>query len=68
MLDGDLGFLVGKNPFALDLMAARLLSERLPSCRREALGPLLATAETTARYVHETYDVVTETPLETMAL
>jgi uncharacterized Fe-S center protein len=66
VLDFDLGFLVGKNPFALDLLAARLLSERLPSDSRAKLGPLLAAAEKTAGYVHQTYQILAETPVETI--
>ena len=68
MLDFDLGFLVGKNPFALDLLAARLLSERLPSDWQAKLGPLLAAAEKTACYVHEAYQIVAETPVNVISM
>jgi uncharacterized Fe-S center protein len=68
MLEQDIGFLVGNNPFAIDLLAARLLAERLPSNGREKLGPLLAAAAKTARYVHETYEIVPETPVETITI
>jgi uncharacterized Fe-S center protein len=68
MLGQDLGFLVGKNPFAIDLLAARRLADALPVDRQTELAPLLASAERTATYVREVYGVVAETPIETFSL
>jgi len=68
MLEHDLGFLVGRNPFAIDLLAARRLRDALPAERRAKVAPLLASAERTASHVKETYGVVTETPREMFSL
>jgi uncharacterized Fe-S center protein len=65
MLENDLGFLVGKNPFAIDLLASRLLGAELRRDGRDGAPPLLKAAETTAAYVHETYGVLPETPIKT---
>lgn len=64
MLNQDLGFLVGKNPFAIDLLAAQRLADALPPDRRAEVAPLLRSAERTAAYVKEVYGIVTETRLE----
>jgi len=57
MLKRDLGFLVGKNPFAIDQIAGRMLAD---ASRHEGRGvdqSLLETAERAASYVEEVYDV-----------
>ncbi len=68
MVERDLGFLVGKNPFALDALAGRLLWEQLSAERRSELAPLLDSAEKTASYVRQAYGVLAETPLETVTV
>ena len=68
MLDFDLGFLVGKNPFAMDLMAARRLADALPPDCNGETAPLLKSAERTAAYVHDVYGVLPETPMETITV
>lgn len=68
ILERDLGFVVGKNPFAVDLLAARRLADALPCDRREALAPWLSAAERAAGYVHEVYGVLPETPVHTISL
>jgi uncharacterized Fe-S center protein len=68
MLNQDLGFLVGKNPFAIDLLAAERLGDALPPDRRAEVAPLLRSAERTAAHVNKAYGVVTETRVETLSL
>lgn len=68
MIRKDLGFLIGKNPFAVDLMASRMLRTALDEEGRTFEEPLLWSAETSAAYVHETYGIRSETPLETISL
>jgi uncharacterized Fe-S center protein len=68
ILAQDLGFLVGKNPFAIDLLAARLLTRRLSIRCRAKFGPLLAGAGKMARHVREAHEIVAETPVETIAI
>jgi uncharacterized Fe-S center protein len=68
LLGRDLGFLVGKNPFALDALAARLLADALPPKRRDELAPTLGAAERTAHYVSQAYGILPETPLDTIPI
>jgi uncharacterized Fe-S center protein len=68
MIRKDLGFLIGKNPFAVDLIASRMLRTALDVEGRTFEEPLLRSAETSAAYVHETYGIRSETPLETISL
>jgi len=68
MLRRDLGFLVGKNPFAIDQLAGRMLADALREEGQEGDKSLLKTAETTARYVQKTYGILTETPFEHIVL
>jgi uncharacterized Fe-S center protein len=67
MVQQDLGFLIGKNPFAVDVIASRMLRAVLNKEGRTFEEPLLQTAETSAAYVHETYGILSETPLETVS-
>lgn len=60
----DLGFLVGKNPFAIDLLAGRMLTEALGREGKMVDGRLLQSAEITARYVKEAYGIQTEVPVQ----
>jgi len=68
MIGRDLGFLVGKNPFAIDLIASRMLTDELNKAGRSINESLLKTAERTAVYVNETYGIQIETPLERITL
>lgn len=68
MVRGNLGFLVGKNPFAVDLIASRMLRAALEAEGRPFEEPLMRTAEISAAYVSETYGILSETPLETVSL
>jgi len=64
LLEGDIGFLVGKNPFAVDRLAGRLLRRALVEGGREVEEGPLGTAERTANYVQQAYGILAETPLE----
>jgi uncharacterized Fe-S center protein len=68
MIQQDLGFLIGKNPFAIDVIASRMLRNALDEEGRTFEEPLLQSAETAAAYVRETYGILSETPLETVSL
>ena len=61
MTERDIGFLVGRNPFAIDLLAARLLRETLADEGREVDEALLRTASETAAYAEEAYGISRET-------
>ncbi|MBW1996733.1 MAG: DUF362 domain-containing protein [Deltaproteobacteria bacterium] len=67
MLQRNLGFLVGKNPFAIDQFASRMLAAALKEEGRTIEESLLKTAEDSAAYVRETYGILSETPLESIS-
>jgi hypothetical protein len=64
MLKRDLGFLIGKNPFAIDRLAGRLLSEALHKEGQKADESFLQSVEMTANYVYETYGILTDVPVQ----
>lgn len=64
MLEFDLGFLIGKNPFAIDRLAAQMLTEALKKEVRAVNEPFLKSVETTAGYIYENYGILTEVPVE----
>ena len=68
MMDRDLGFLVGRDPFAVDAAAARLLAEACEAEGREVAETLLTAAERAAAYVAETYGIAAEAPIERIHL
>jgi hypothetical protein len=68
LLERDLGFLVGKNPFAMDVLGARLLADALPPNRREELAPMLNAAERTADYVSQAFGILSETSVGTVRI
>jgi hypothetical protein len=68
MVGRDLGFLVGTNPFAMDLAAARLLEEGLRQEGRHVPDTVPQSAEDAAAYARETYGILTETSLERMTI
>lgn len=59
----DIGFLVGKNPFAVDKIAGELLSQRLSPSTADALAGKLTSARATADYVHRHYGIRTDGPV-----
>ena len=63
---GDMGFLVGRNPFAIDRMAGRMLADRLRSENKDATRWELTTAERCAEHAEEAYGIVPETSVETI--
>ncbi len=68
LLKRDLGFLVGKNPFAVDRLSARILADALSREGQAIDDSLLESAETTARYVYDAYGILSEAPVEKMSL
>jgi len=64
MLKRDLGFLIGKNPFAIDRLAAQILAEALNKEGLAVDNSLLKSVEATANYVRENYGILTEVPVE----
>lgn len=63
LLAHPLGFLVSRNPFALDRAAGRLLRQELEAAGVEAEWHLLGSAEATADYLSQTYGIIDEPPL-----
>ena len=68
MVRQGIGFLVGKNPFALDQMAGRILADALREESREVDNRLIETADTSARYVKDAYGIPVETKEEVIRL
>ncbi|MFQ6133921.1 MAG: DUF362 domain-containing protein [Armatimonadota bacterium] len=63
MLKHDLGFLVGRNPFAIDQIAADLLADALRSEGRPVDQSLLRTAARAASHVEDAYGMSCESRL-----
>lgn len=68
MIDRDLGFLVGKNPFAMDLLAARVLTQALEAEGKTTTTNFVAAAQTCADHADKTYGILAETPVVEMLL
>ena len=68
MLERDLGFLIGKNPFAIDLAAARMLDDALGKQGVQTDTKFLEAAEATAAYAHDAYGILTDTPTESATI
>ncbi|MGM0485344.1 MAG: DUF362 domain-containing protein [Planctomycetota bacterium] len=69
MLKRDLGFLVGWNPFAIDALAGRMLTEAL----RDDGHPVeehtgLKTADQAAAHAKDAYGILPSTPVETVVV
>jgi uncharacterized Fe-S center protein len=64
LLERSLGFLVGKNPFAIDKLAADILARAAEEEGRSILRSSLESADRAARYARETYGILAETPVE----
>lgn len=62
----DRGFLVGKNPFAMDKLGGRLLNESLGAEGIELEPELLCTADAGAAYALEQYGIISEPRVETI--
>jgi uncharacterized Fe-S center protein len=68
LLKHDLGFLIGKNPFAIDRLAARMLVNALDKEGHVIGRSCQESVETTAEYVHNTYGILSEAPVEKISL
>ena len=64
MIDGDMGFLVGRNPFAIDRLGGRMLADRLRAEGKEADRWELTTAERCAEHAHEAYGIAPDAELD----
>lgn len=68
VLKKDLGFLIGKNPFAIDKLAGKIFTE---AANKEGTGideNLVKTATITADYLADNYGIVHEVPVEKIPL
>ena len=64
----DLGFLVGKNPFAIDKIAAAILSRELEQ-KNIPLDPArMASSDTLADYVQKMYGIISNVPFHPLML
>ncbi len=63
----DLGFLVGRNPFTLDLVASQMLTHALPEEGSTDLRPLLSSAEMGADYAEKTYGIPIQPEVRTIS-
>ena len=68
MLSRDIGFLVGKNPFAIDNLGGRMLICALQERRRDVPGQLLGSTLDSAAYARVPYGIITETPMERVSI
>ena len=68
LIEQDLGFLVGTNPFAVDAHAAHLLARLQPHGTGEDLRTALAMAGQTKSYLAQSYGIRTDTPLLTRSI
>ncbi len=64
----DLGFLVGKNPFAVDWAAARMLARVVREQGTSIDEKLIGFAEKTAEYVASNHRIMTSPPLTRLAV
>jgi uncharacterized Fe-S center protein len=68
LLKRDLGFLVGKNPFAIDSAAAQLMAEVLQKQGHTNDEPFLKSIKNSADYVRATYGIITEAPIQRISI
>lgn len=68
LLRDDIGFLVGKNPFAIDRLAAEFLTSRLGQGKANTYERALQAAGIVASYVEEKYGIVCDTSLTTLRI
>ena len=60
LISRDLGFLIGKNPFAVDLIASRLLAREIAAESVDVDESVLRTAAVSAEYAYENYEIIPE--------
>lgn len=68
MLERDLGFLIGKNPFAVDLAAARMLDDALQKQGVKTDTKFLEAAEAAVAYAHGAYGILSDTSIESTTI
>jgi len=68
ILKRNLGFLVGKNPFALDRLAGRMLARALRVEGRKVPKRLISAAVKSALYVQETYGIPAKGSVERISI
>ena len=59
----DLGFLIGKNPFAIDKAATVILSRELEHKKINIDSEKLSASDTVAEYVKKNYGIISDVPL-----
>jgi uncharacterized Fe-S center protein len=68
LLQEDIGFLVGKNPFAIDKLASELLTSRLDESKTKVYQTAFQSSGIVASYVREKYAIACEGPLRTVKI
>lgn len=68
LLRDDIGFLVGKNPFAIDRLAAEFLTSRFGEEKSNIYERALRAPGSIASYVEQKYGIVCDTPLTTVRI
>jgi uncharacterized Fe-S center protein len=68
LISRDIGFLVGKNPFAVDLIAGKLLSQQCSSEEVEIGASILETVRIASDYARDVYNIFSEVPIQEVAL
>lgn len=68
MVKQDLGFLVGRNPFAIDKLGSEMFAKACRDEGKDAEGTLLAAAETIAKYARVTYGIVSGALVERISV
>lgn len=63
----DMGLLIGRNPFAVDLAGALLLEKNLEPKTLGKMKKKIDTAVSIARYVQNRYGIISQVPLHTVA-
>jgi len=64
----DIGFVMGKNPFAVDRIGAEILYGVLSPKQRTGYARALSVAEKTAVYAEQNYGIVSKAPLQPLLL
>ena len=68
MVGNDLGFLVGRNPFAVDRLAAKLLARAAEEEGKAVPPSALESSRRAAEYASETYGVLADTPVKKLEI
>ncbi len=68
MVDANPGFVIGKNPFAVDRVACHILKERMESEGKSTSEPYFESVEQTVSYVSDAYGIQAGLDMETVVL